>query len=61
MKNIITTLLFLFVLVVLTSSCGTTVYRGRVYKSKKYIGYKQHWYKWHAHYYRPRQHAGGYW
>jgi hypothetical protein len=63
MKNKFTMLIALLVLIALvSSSCGTTVYRGKKYKSKKYIGYKKHWFNWHAHHYRPHPHAGGgYW
>jgi hypothetical protein len=61
MKNKFTRLVALLVLLAFISSCGTTVYRGRAYKSNKYIGYKKHWFWWHEHHYRPHAHNGGYW
>ena len=61
MKNKFTVLVALLVFIVLASSCGTTTYRGKKYKSRKYIAYKTHWHWWHAHHYRPHAHYGGYW
>jgi len=61
MKNYITSLLFLLILVVFASSCGRTVYRAKYTKSNKYIKHAQRNHFWHAHHYRARQHAGGYW
>ena len=62
MKNKFTCLVALVILIVFASSCGTTTYRAKKYKTNKFIGYKAHWYKWHAHHNRPRPHyGGGYW
>ncbi len=64
MKSKFTALVALLVLIVIvagSSSCGTTTYRKKRYNSPKYIDHKRHWFKWHEHHYRPRQHRGGYW
>ena len=61
MKNKFAVLVAIIAVIVLVSSCGTTVYRKKRYMSTKYLKYKTNWYGWHAHHYRPRAHRGGYW
>lgn len=61
MKNRIFLLLAAVMLTVLASSCGRTIYRGKVYKSNKYLKAKQRYHWWHRHGAMPRQRHGGYW
>ncbi|MBL7691552.1 MAG: hypothetical protein JNM41_08150 [Flavipsychrobacter sp.] len=60
MKNRIVLLAALAVLI-FASGCGRTIYRGKVYKSNKYVKSKQRYHFWHSHGARPRNHHGGYW
>jgi hypothetical protein len=55
------TLLALLAVLIFASSCGRTIYRGKVYKSNKYLKAKQRNHFWHRHGARPRAHHGGYW
>jgi hypothetical protein len=60
MKNRITLIVALAVLI-FASGCGRTIYRGKVYKSNKYVKAKSRYHFWHAHGAKPRGHNGGYW
>jgi hypothetical protein len=61
MSSKFTRLVLLFVLLVMVTSCGRTVYRAKYTKSNKYIRSKKRFHVWHAHGARPRAHYGGYW
>jgi hypothetical protein len=63
MKHPITLLvaIMLIAVMVVSSGCGRTIYRAKVYKSNKYIKNKTRYHFWHAHGARPRGHSrGGY-
>ncbi len=62
MKHTSVRLLFMLVmLVIMSSSCGRTIYRAKYTNSNKYIREKKRYHFWHAHGARPRAHYGGYW
>jgi hypothetical protein len=61
MKNKLTSLIALLILLVFSGSCGRTIYSAKYVKKKKYLAHKQQKYFWHRHHYRARQHYGGYW
>lgn len=61
MKQRLTILSVFVLLAMIVSSCGTTIYREKVYKSNKYLKAKERYHFWHKHGAKPRQHHGGYW